>query len=422
MAIPKITREEEQVLLTMGLLDFPLSPLTLQETALLDGPSSPSDVLIPACEKLSLAPFMDSGSVSPWPIQPPSVPAAPSNELGSDNPPTHDVPDIMAPKSLTQIDSHWEAMPNVREVSAPATIEFKTHEIEELDPATGKIIRTRVIYPIIKEKEKENVISIPPLSDIKGELNSLAPSPLAVKSEDGSTSTTMTPRGLPAPQPPPPSADRVMPAPAVKPTRDVADSKDVRTSPPRTPMPPRWIPLTALTPISSPICDFRSSRAETPAGSQTDLSASTRLLSVPPQLSPLHSSPCGSLLDEDCEGEEGQFDDAEESEPGTPPRLHPCEQPLPPSPSPSPTPLPMPSQVDQLVQRILELKRAVAASPDAVVDTAADLPEAPSCPEGRGSTNKTPLDSSNQGEKSNASSIRISTTRPPILGRGTMVK
>ncbi len=199
MAIPKITREEEQVLLTTGLLDFPLSPLTLQETALLDRPSSPSDVLVPACEKLSLAPFMGSGSVSPKPIQPPSVPAAPFDELGSDNPPTCDVPDIVAPRSLTQVDSHWEAMPHVREVSAPATIEFKTHEIKELDPTSGKIIRTHVIYPIIKEEEKENVISVPPLSNIKGELNSLAPSPLAVKSNDGNISTTTTPRGPPTP-------------------------------------------------------------------------------------------------------------------------------------------------------------------------------------------------------------------------------
>ena len=194
MAIPKITQEEEQVLLMTGLLDFPLSPLTLQETALLDGPSSPSDILIPACEKLSLAPLMGSGSVSPQPISPPLVPAI---EPGSDTLPSRDVPNIVAPKSLSCVSSLWEAMPHVREVSAPATIEFQSHEIEELDPETGKIIRTRVIYPIIKEKE--NVISIPPLSDIKGELNSLAPSPLAVKSEDSSTSTTTTPRGLPAP-------------------------------------------------------------------------------------------------------------------------------------------------------------------------------------------------------------------------------
>ena len=67
------------------------------------------------------------------------------------------------------MDSHWEAMPHVREVSAPATIEFKTHEIEELDPETGKIIRTCVIYPIIIPKEKEDVcISVPPFWQLKG--------------------------------------------------------------------------------------------------------------------------------------------------------------------------------------------------------------------------------------------------------------
>ncbi len=229
MAIPKITREEEQVLLLTGLLDFPLSPLTLQETALLDGPSCPSDSLVPACEKLSLAPFMGSGSgwVSPQPILSPSVPAAPSDELGSDALPTQDVPDIFAPKSLSQVDSHWEAMPHLREVSAPTTIKFQSHEIEELDPVTGKIIRTRVIFPIIIPKEKENAcISVPPLSETKGELNSLAPSPLAIKSVDGSTSTITTPRELPTPLPTP-SADRVTPVPAVEPARDVADSDNV---------------------------------------------------------------------------------------------------------------------------------------------------------------------------------------------------
>ena len=223
MAIPKITREEEQVLLSTGLLDFPLSPLTLQETALLDGPSSPSDSLVPAYEKLSLGPFMDSSSVSPQPIPSPSVPAAPSDELGSDTLPTKDVPDIVAPRSLMQVDSHWEAVPHVREVSAPATIEFKTHEIEELDTMTGKIIRTHVIYPIIKEKES-TCISVPPLLATKGELNSLAPSPLATKIEDSNTSTTTTPRGPPTPTP---SADWVTPAPAIEPTRDIADSDDV---------------------------------------------------------------------------------------------------------------------------------------------------------------------------------------------------
>ncbi len=392
MAIPKITREEEQVLLSTGLLDFPLSPLTFQEVALLDGPSSPSESLISTCEKLSLAPFTDSGSVSPQPILPLSVPAALSDELGSDALPTQDIPDIVALKSLSQADSHWEAMPHVREVSAPTTIEFKSHEIEELDPVTGKIIRTRIIYPIIIPKEKENAcISVPPLSETAGEINSLVPSPLATKSVDGNTSMTTTPRGPPTPLPTP-SADRVTPVPAIAPVKDVADSNDVRPSPPRTLTPSRSNPSTAPASLtSSPVLSL------------------SRTLS------------CDSLLDEGCEGEEGQFDDAKEDEPCTPQRLHPSEQPLPPSPSPSPTPSPVLSQVNQLVQRILELKCPAAVSP-AVADIAADLPGTPLCPEERGSIDKTPMDISNQGEELNASRICSNTAQPLNVGRGAMVK
>ncbi len=263
MAIPKITRREEQVLLSTGLLDFPLSPLTLQETALLDGPFSPSDCLIPACESLSLAPF--TGSVSPKPKLLPSVPATPSEELGSDVPPSHEVPDNVAPKSLAQVDPHWEIMPKVKEVTAPATIEFKTFEKEELDPSTGKIVHTRVIYPVItpktpKEKESD-CISVPPLLAAKGQINSLVPSPLAAKSVyiDGSTSTAMTPRGLPTPtttlaSTPTPCADPVEPVPAES-TRDVANFDDVASSSHGTPMPPRQTPLTApcTLPMSSPV-------------------------------------------------------------------------------------------------------------------------------------------------------------------------
>ena len=92
----------------------------------------------------------------------------------------------------------------------------------------------------------------------------------------------------------------------------------------------------------------------------------------------MRTSPRDSLLDEGCEGEEGQFDAAEEGELCTPQGLHPSEQPLPPSPSPSLMPSPVPSQVNQLVQRILELKRSVAVSPDAVdANVVADLPEVP---------------------------------------------
>ncbi len=62
-----------------------------------------------------------------------------------------------------------------------------------------------------------------------------------------------------------------------------------------------------------------------------------------PRMSPnellLISSRC-SLPGEEAEEEVGQFDDAEEGEIHDLPKLHPSEQPLPPSPSPSPTPSP----------------------------------------------------------------------------------
>ena len=56
----------------------------------------------------------------------------------------------------------------------------------------------------------------------------------------------------------------------------------------------------------------------------------------------LISSRC-SLPGEEAKEEEGQFDDAEEGEIRDLPKLHPSEQPLPPSPSPSPTLSPSPS-------------------------------------------------------------------------------
>ena len=189
--------------------------------ALLDGPSSPSDCLIPACESLSLAPF--TGSISPKPKLLLLVPATPSDELGSDIPPSHDVPDNLAPKSLAQIDPHWATLPKVKEVTAPATIEFKSFEKEELDPSTGKIIHTRVIYPIITLKAENDCISIPPLLAAKGQINSLVPSPLAAKSVnvDGSTLTVTTPRAPPTPAiMPTPCTDPVEPVLA-EPMRDV---------------------------------------------------------------------------------------------------------------------------------------------------------------------------------------------------------
>ena len=131
--------------------------------------------------------------------------------------------------------------------------------------------------------------------------------------------------------------------------------------------------------------------------------------------SPLQTSPRDSLLDEGIEGEEGQFNDAEEGELCNLQRLHPSEQPLPPSPSPSPTPSPVPSQVC-----ILEIKCSVAVSPD-VADVADHL-EAPSCPEEQGLNDETPMDTSVQGEKPNALHACSSNAQPPNAGRGALVK
>ena len=86
-------------------------------------------------------------------------------------------------------------------------------------------------------------------------------------------------------------------------------------------------------------------------------------------------------------------------------------------------PSPVPSQVNQLVQCILELKRSVAVSPDAVgVDVVVDLPEAPLCPEEQGPTNETPMDTLVQGEQPNASHTRSNNIQPPNARRGALVK
>ena len=193
-------------------------------------------------------------------------------------PPSHEVPDNIAPKSLAQIDPHWATLPKVKEVTAPSTIKFKSFEKEELDPSTGKIIHTLVIYPIItpkipKEMEGDCIL-VPPLLETKGQLNSLVPSPSTMKSVyvDGSTLTVTTPQAPPTPvTTSTPCADPVEPVPA-EPTRDIA-------VPRRTLTPPRQTPLTApcTSPISSPVRDFLPSHEETPIGSQlqTESPAST---------------------------------------------------------------------------------------------------------------------------------------------------
>ena len=113
-------------------------------------------------------------------------------------------------------------------------------EKEEFDPSTGKIIHTRVIYPIITPRDKESsCISVPPFSETKGQVNSLMPCPLAARPVcvDGTSLMTTTPRG-----PPTPYADQVEPVPDV-PTRDIAASDDAASPLHPTPMTPRQSPL-----------------------------------------------------------------------------------------------------------------------------------------------------------------------------------
>ncbi len=420
MAIPKITRQEEQVLLSTGLLEFPLSPLTLQEAALLDGPFSPSDCLIPACENLSLAPFI--GSISPKPSLSLSVPAALSDELGSNESPSREVPDAIAPNSLAQVDPHWESLSKVKEVTVPAIIEFKTYEKEELDPSSGKIVRTRVIYPIITPKESD-CISIPPLSEAKGQVNSLVPSPLATKleREDGITSMDTTLRELPA-------SDQTEPVPA-KPTRDVAELDGAVLPPHQMLMPPRQPSVLHVSSTSLLMRDFRDS----PRKEMSDLPRFTpaQLSSSPDVLCSSRASLCFSS-GEGTEREEGQFDDAEESDVGDSPQLPPCKQPLPPS--PSPTPSPELSRVNQLVQRILETRHSVSANDQAVspemVEVVPDCSVTSPSPDKQDANDVTPMDTSVQGEPLSVLPITSPNRLPPLkytplppnAGRGTLIK
>ncbi len=162
-----------------------------------------------------------------------------------------------------------------------------------------------------------------------------------------------------------------------------------------------------------------------------------------PQTSPnelsLISSRC-SLPGEEAEEEEGQFDDAEEDEICDLPKLHPSEQPLPPSPSPSPMPSPSPSRVDQMVQRILGTKHPISgasthdASPD-IVAAAVNHLKAPLCPEDQGLDDTNPVDTSIQGDSpsalkdsspNNVQPMEPSPLKyvqlPPKAGRGTLIK
>ena len=422
MAIPKIMHKEEEVLLSTGLLEFPLSPLTLQEMVLLDRPSSPSDCLIPACEHWSLAPFI--GPSSPKPELSLPVPANPPVELGSDIPPTHEVPENIAPKSLALINPDWESLTKVKEVNAPSIIKFKSYEKEELDPSTGTMIRTRVIYPVVILRDKENsCISVPPLSETKGQVNSLMPCPLAARPAciDGVSSTTTTPRGLPAPR-----VDQVKPAPDT-PTRDIATHNGAAsplrltpTTPRRPPSPMPCMPSVSpgqitLGSLRSMVPPLLQSQAKSPVNAQQSPAPSWM---SPSNLS-LSSSHC-SLTDEGVEEEEGQFNDTKEGETRELLKPHPSEQLLPPSPSPSPSPSSSSSRVDQMVQRILCTKHPTSgastrsASPDAVVAIAMSSPEAPKCSPGQDLDDASPLDAPVQRDSPSALGISSPSDMKPM--------
>ncbi len=258
---------------------------------------------------------------------------------------------------------------------------------------------------------------------------------------DGNLSMTMTPRDSPTPH-----ADQVEPAPDV-PTRDITTSDGVvspphqmLTSPRQTPLPKPHVSLVSPSTRGAP----GSPRVETPSSPQRQAEPPKPAQQPPAfsQMSPgvlLQTSSCCSLSGEGLKDEEGQFDDAEESENGDSPMLHPSEQPLPPSLSPSPTPSPIPSQVDQMVQHILGTMHPTPGpstqdtSPD-VVDVAVSPSDALLCPKKQGSNDVTPMDMSTQGYSPNAldsspdngQSVELPPLKyiplPPNAGRGTLIK
>ncbi len=351
MAVPKITREEEAVLLTTGLLKYPLSPMTLQEMALLDGPPSPSDALIPACERLSLAPFL--GPSTPKPEMSSPVPANPVVEQGSNEPPTHDVPEVVAPTSLATIDPSWESLPKIQEVTTPSIIEFQSYEKEELDPSTGFLTRTCVIYPVVILKENP-CISVPPLSATIGQVNSFESCPPTSEPDDanGKFATTTTPCDPPTPT----TGMDPGTSSSGTPPEDVIALNDVVS-----PACPTPVFVSDALPVSS---TSSSTRIMTPCllTSLADALRDNQSTLVPSQM-----TPPSSCVEEAVE-EEGQFDDVEVKEIDELSKLHPSEQPLPSSLSPSPAPSPSSlSLVDWMVEHILQRKPQGALVSAAVV-------------------------------------------------------
>ncbi len=425
MAVPKITREEEAVLLTTGLLKYPLSPMTLQEMALLDGPPSPSDALIPACEHLSLAPFL--GPSTPKPEMSSPVPANPVVEQGSDEPPTHDVPEVVVPTSLATIDPSWESLPKIQEVTAPSIIEFRSYEKEELDPSTGFLTRTRVIYPVVIPKDNNNpCISVPPLSATIGQVNSFESCPPTSEPDDADRKFAMTT----TPYDPPTPTTGMDPGTSSSgtPPEDVIALNDVIS--PACPTPVFVSDALPVSPTSN------STRITTPRllTPMADAPRDNQSTLVPSQ----KTSP--SFLVEEAVEEEGQFDDVKVKEIDELSKLHPSEQPLPSSPSPSPTPSPSSlSLVDRMVGHILQRKPQVSETnvrrktPEKVATTVSPT-GVPLYPPVQDHDDMSPMDTSTQEVPPNvldpsgcdnlpAELLPLKyTPLPPNAGQGTLIK
>ncbi len=425
MAVPKIIREEEAVLLVTGLLKYPLSPMTLQEMALLDGPPSPSDALIPACERLSLAPFLSPSTPKPEMSSP--VPANPMVEQGSDEPSTHNVLEVVAPTSLTTIDPSWESLPKIQEVTTPSIIEFRSYEKEELDPSTGFLTRTRVIYPVVILKENNNpCISVLPLSATIGQVNSFESCPLTSEPDDadGKFATTTTPHDPPTPT----TGMDPGTSSSGTPPEDVIALNDVVLPACLTPV---FVsdalpvsPMSNSTRITTP-------RLLTPSADAPRDNQST--------LVPLQKTPPSSRVEEAVE-EEGQFDNVEVKEIDKLSKLHPSEQPLPSSPSPSPVPSPSSlSLVDRMVEHILQRKPQVSETnirsktPDKVATTMSPT-GVPLYSPVQDHDNLSPMDTSTQEVPPNVldpsgcddPSAELPPLKyiplPPNAGRGTLIK
>ena len=137
--------------------------------------------------------------------------------------------------------------------------------------------------------------------------------------------------------------DQMEPVPA-KLTRDVADSDGASSPPPQmltTPRQPSVLRTPTISPLTRDFLDSPRKEISDLLRLQAELLAPAQSSSSPDVLPSSRASSCFSS-GKGTEREEGQFDDAEEGDICDSQKLHPSEQPLPPSPSP-PTPSPVPS-------------------------------------------------------------------------------